>query len=172
MKFKVNKPIRDEIYSFEPGVWYELGGDFLIDPTPEGLRAWMKDNNIKDVVVEFDGEDKMVKASLSYNFTDKASQIAACAEFVDAAAAHEETMCKHEDFGTDVLNMVMADSTAEDFCKILEKNGSDEVKEAIRLAKENGASEAEIGQVAIDNWSAELGGINRVENALASYEIG
>lgn len=51
--FKVDKNIETDWYSFKAGVWHELGGDFLCEPSPESLMRWLKSEGIEGVVVEF-----------------------------------------------------------------------------------------------------------------------
>ena len=35
--FKTNQHITLDWYAFEADTWYQLGGDFLCDPSPESL---------------------------------------------------------------------------------------------------------------------------------------
>jgi hypothetical protein len=54
-KFKLNKDVDLDWYSFKAGVWHGLGGDFLTNPTPSKLLKVFEEENVdlSGLTVEF-----------------------------------------------------------------------------------------------------------------------
>lgn len=42
----VDQGLELDWYSFQPGVWYALGGDFLCDPSPGELFDYLKEQGV------------------------------------------------------------------------------------------------------------------------------
>lgn len=45
-QFKLDRDIDLDWYSFKAGIWYALGGDFLCEPSPDELFAYLSEQGI------------------------------------------------------------------------------------------------------------------------------